>query len=255
MSRDRTLDQIELLNDELADIDRQLAEGDIDEHTAQTLRTRYVAELDELISSRESTPTNGASEPDHHGWLTKRALAGIAVVGVAVVGIAVFAVMSLTGSQGSGAEGLAGDVLSGDGVRDLSTVSDEEMEAVVAENPDVVPMRLALARRYFEAGAFDKALDHYFEVLDREQHPEALANVGWMTYLSGYPDLAVGYVEAALERDPTFLTARWYLGNIYVTLERDDEAIVMLTMVAEDDQTPAGVRDTALQLIATLNAP
>ena len=27
-------------------------------------------------------------------------------------------------------------------------------------------MRLALARRYFEEGSFDRALDHYFEVLE-----------------------------------------------------------------------------------------
>jgi tetratricopeptide (TPR) repeat protein len=113
-------------------------------------------------------------------------------------------------------------------------------------------MRLALARRYFEEGEFDKALDHYFEVLDREQHPEALANVGWMTYLSGYPDVAVGYVEASVERDPTFLTARWYLGNIYAALGRTDEAVVMLTFVADDEQTGAEVRQAALDLISEL---
>lgn len=251
MSRDRTLDQIELLNDELADVDRQLAEGDIDEPTAIALRARYTAELDALISTRTAA-SDGDLSGESGFRLTKRAVAGLIVVGVAVIGIAVFAVMSLTGSSGSGAEGVAGDVLNGDGVRDLSTVTNEEMEEVVAANPDVVPMRLALARRYFEAGDFDSALDHYFEVLDREQHPEALANVGWMTYLSGYPDVAVGYVEASVERDPTFLVARWYLGNIYVSLGRTDEAIVMLTVVAEDDQTADEVRQTALDLISEL---
>ena len=254
MNRDRTLDQIELLNDELADVDQQLADGDIDEATAAELRTRYSAELESLIAGRY-VDLNETDTPHQSGvQLTQRAIAGLLVVGVAVVAIAVFAVMSLTGSGGSGAEGVAGDVLNGEGARDLSTVTNEEMEAVVAQNPDVVPMRLALARRYFEAGEFDKALDHYFEVLDRVQHPEALANVGWMTYLSGYPDVAVGYVEASVQRDPTFLTARWYLGNIYASLGRTDEAIVMLTIVAEDDQTSAEVRDAALDLISELAA-
>lgn len=252
MSADRTLEQIELLNDELADIDRQVLDGDIDEATADELRERYTVELDALIRSRGSESLAIDTDAVSTGRLTKRAVAGIVVVGVAVVAIAVFAVMSLTGSSGSGVEGVAGDVLNGEGARDLSTVTNEEMEAVIAANPDVVPMRLALARRYFEAGEFDKALDHYFEVLDREQHPEALANVGWMTYLSGYPDVAVGYVEAALERDPTFLTARWYLGNIYASLDRADEAVVMLTFVVEDDQTPQEVRDAALEVIRNL---
>src|SRR5689334_11212450 len=35
--------------------------------------------------------------------------------------------------------------------RNLSQVSNEEMEAVLAANPDVVPMRLALVERYLRA--------------------------------------------------------------------------------------------------------
>lgn len=255
MKRDKTLDQIELLNQELADIDQQLADGDIDAETAGVLRDRYTAELDALISARGVADEDRGAVDEPRRRISRRAAAGLAVVGVAVVAITVFAVMSLTSASGSGVEGIAGDVLDGDGVRDLSTVSNEEMEAVIAQNPDVVPMRLALARRYFEAGDFDKALDHYFEVLDREQHPEALANVGWMTYLSGYADVAVGYVEAAIERDPTFLTARWYLGNIYTSLDRGEEAIVMLTIVVEDEQTPENVRDAALELIRQAEQP
>ncbi|MCB1246863.1 MAG: tetratricopeptide repeat protein [Acidimicrobiia bacterium] len=247
MSTDRSLEQIEFLNEELADIDRQLEAGDIDQSTADRLRARYVAELDAAIARRDR-------DLDMHGnevlltRMSTRTLIGVGIVGIAVLLIAAFAVSQLRDGGASGVEGVAGDALSQEG-RDLSTVSNEELEAVVAENPDVVPMRLALARRYFEAGDFDKALDHYFEVLDREQHPEALANVGWMTYLSGHPDVAVGYVEAALERDPTYLTARWFLGNIYVTLGRGDEAIVMLTSVVNADETPDDIRETAVALI------
>jgi tetratricopeptide (TPR) repeat protein len=123
------------------------------------------------------------------------------------------------------------------------------MESVVAANPGVIPMRLALARRYLEAGDFDKALDHYFVILEVEQNPEALANIGWMTHLSGRPDIAVGYVEAALERDPTSLTAHWYVGNIYVTLDRGEEAIVHLTILASNPDLPDEVRDAAVELI------
>jgi len=250
---DQSLEKIEILNQELADVEQQLTDGDIDEATAKRLTDKYTAELNAAIAARSAdtgdSPDDGATDG---AWLTKRAKVGILVVALAVSGIATFAVISLTADSTSGVEGVAQAALTDPNGRDLSTVSNEEMEAVVAENPGVIPMRLALARRYFEAGDFDKALEHYFVILESEQNPEALANVGWMTYLSGYDDLAASYLEAALERDPTFLTARWFLGNVYASLGRNDEAIVMLTAVASSDETPQEIKDLALDLIATL---
>jgi tetratricopeptide (TPR) repeat protein len=75
-------------------------------------------------------------------------------------------------------------------------------------------MRLALARRYFQAGDFTAALPHFLGVLDRELNAEALASVGWMTYLSDEPDIAEDYVERSIEVEPDFPQAYWYLGNI-----------------------------------------
>ncbi len=245
--KDRSLEHIEFLNDEIADVEAQLAAGEIDADTAADLKAKYVRELTRAMEDRGSDGADPTSD-NPVSRLSTRALLGIGVVGLSVLLIAVFAVGSLRDGGTTGAEGVVGDVLT-EGGRDLSEVTNEEMEAVIAENPEVVPMRLALARRYFEEGDFDKALDHYFEVLDREQHPEALANVGWMTYLSGHPDIAVGYVEAALERDPTYLTARWFAGNIYVSLGRSDDAIVMLSSVIEAVETPDEIRDRAVELI------
>jgi tetratricopeptide (TPR) repeat protein len=245
---DRTLQQIEFLNEEIADVDAQRKAGDIDPETADRLRSRYTAELEALVASRTAQTDDAVPSSNPLARISTRSLIGIGVVGTAVLLIAIFAVASLRGSGPSGIEGVVGDAFSGEG-RDLSLVSNEEMETVVAQNPDVVPMRLALARRYFEAGEFDKALDHYFRVLDREKHPEALANIGWMTYLSGYPDIAVEYVEEAVDVDPTYLTARWFLGNIYASLGRNDEAIVMLTSVVTADETPQEVKDAAVDLI------
>lgn len=214
------LEQIVLLTEELEDLDRQVVSGDMDVETADRLRVRYTQELSALVEARSSHDgVQDFDRPDSR-LRSRRTLAGVFAVGLAVVAIAAFAVVSLNDDSISGVEGIAQDVLTGEGGRDLSTVTDEEMEAVVAQNPDVVPMRLALARRYFEGGEFDKALSHYFEVLEREQHPEALANIGWMTYLSGVNDVAASYLEAAVQIDPTFLTARWFLGNVYASLGR-----------------------------------
>ncbi len=84
-------------------------------------------------------------------------------------------------------------------------VTDEELEQVVAENPEITGMRLALAERYFVAGEFDRAVDHYLVVL--EQDPEnvaALAAVGWMTHLSGSLRRGATYVERALAIEPDY---------------------------------------------------
>jgi cytochrome c-type biogenesis protein CcmH/NrfF len=205
-----------------------------------------------IVLLRRSSAKETPSEPRE--GISGRVVAGSVIVGIAVVAIGTFAVTSLSSGTSDGAEGVAGAVVDGTGPIDLSTITDEQMEAVIAENPDVVGMRLALARRYFEQGAFDRALDHYFEVLDREEHPEALANVGWMTYLSDRPDVAVGYVERALLHRPDYLAAKWFLSNIYVTLGRSGEAVPFLVEVAGADDAPSDIKEAALELISQLEA-
>lgn len=250
--RVRTEEQISLLEEELEDLARQVAEGDLDEGTADRLAARYRAELTDLRASLASLDRGdadiGPPVERRSRRVSGRALVGAAIVGVAIVAVGVFAVTSLDDGT-AGAEGIVNDVLTGEGGVDLSAITNDQMEEVVAANPDVVGMRLALARRYFEGGEFDRALDHYMEVLEREQNPEALANVGWMTYLSNRPDVAVGYLEAALQRNPDYLPAKWFIANIYVDLGRADEAVAFLVEVISANQTPDEVRQLAARLL------
>ena len=252
---DYTSEQIDLLHEELADIDAQVRDGDLDAGTASKIRARYEADLAALEASEQAGPTvtgldaDGPVAEPGGKRLDQRALVAIGLVTVVLVVIGVFAVRSLNTPTVVGADGIVGEVVRGEGEVDLSTISNEEMEVVVAENPDIVPMRLALARRYFEAGEFDKALDHYFEVLNRERNPEALANIGWMTYLSQRPDIAANYVEVALEIQPDFLAAQWFLGNIYTTLGRVDEAEALLLVVVASSDVPDNVRQSARELL------
>ena len=258
-------EEIELVRDEIADIERQVAAGDIDAATATSLRERSTTRLAGLERQRSSkaaahdgaagkTQDSGAPEspmpdPSARSRVSGRAIVGAAIVGIAITAIAVFAVTSLDDGASAGAEGVVGDVVAGQGGVDLSEITNEQMEEVVAQNPDVIGMRLALARRYFEEGTFDRALDHYFEILDREQHPEALANVGWMTYLSQRPDVAVGYLEAALVRQPDYLPAQWFISNVYVTLGREDEAVPFLVGIIGSADVPAEIRESATTLL------
>lgn len=254
-------EEIQLLREELADLDRQVADGDLDPATADRLAARYRSDLARLEDMERSDESAGEGPGDGAESVTQsrlrvsgRALAGIAIVGVALVAITAFAVSSLRDAEGAGAEGVVGDVLSEGGDVDLSSISNEQMEQVVAENPDVIGMRLALARRYFEAGEFDRALDHYFEVLERDQHPEALANVGWMTYLSDRPDVAVGYLEAALQRQPDYLPAQWFIANVYVTLGRPDDSVPYLTSLLRADDVPDAIRENATALLRQIES-
>ena len=258
-------EEIELVRDEIADIERQVAAGDLDPATAASLRERSTTRLAALERQRSSrvvahdeaveeasdaeAPESSASNPNGRSRVSGRALLGAGIVGIAIVAIAVFAMTSLDDGASAGAEGVVGDVVAGQGGVDLSGITNEQMEEVVAQNPDVIGMRLALARRYFEEGTFDRALDHYFEVLDREQHPEALANIGWMTYLSQRPDVAVGYLEAALVRQPDYLPAQWFIANVYVTLGREGEAVPFLVGIIGSTDVPAEIRESATTLL------
>jgi tetratricopeptide (TPR) repeat protein len=115
-------------------------------------------------------------------------------------------------------------------------------------------MRLALARRYFEAGDFGPALDHYMTVLDQEQHPEALANVGWMTYLSDRPEVALAYVERALELEPDFAQAYWFLANIRFALGDAEGAVEPLERLLAYEGLPEDIRTEAEDALAGLRA-
>jgi len=249
----RNEEEIRLVNDELDDLDRQVSEGDLDETTAESLRVRYIAELGRLTTKSDNPAADVPDTPSSgRRRVSGRALAGTTIVVVAIAVIGVFAVTSLTGPSTAGTEGVVASVIRGGGPGDLASVSNEEMEEVVAANPDVVGMRLALARRYFEAGEFDRALDHYMVVLESEKHPEALANVGWMTYISGRPDVALGYVEAALQRQPSSITATWFLGNIQFTLGNYDEAAIALATITEAEGVPDDVKQSAESLLVEI---
>ena len=187
--------------------------------------------------------------------MTPRRLAGAAVLAIATAGLA-FAVVQAVGNDAPGAEGVAGDVASGNEVN-LADISNEEMEAVIAQNPDIAPMRLALADRYFTEGDFSNALNHYMYVLETldVQDPAALANVGWMTHLSGVPDVAVSFVERSLEIQPDGGIAFWYLANIrYAGLGDAPGAIEPLQRLLEYDNLPAELRSEAERLLAEVES-
>jgi cytochrome c-type biogenesis protein CcmH/NrfG len=235
--RDRALDDLIALR-------AQEAAGEIDPDTAAELRARYEADAATALRHLEELPQTAPA-----GRSPRRVALALGAFVVAAVAV-VIALVNVVEPRGAG-----GFVTGGPDTPttlDLSTVSTEEMEAVVAANPDIIPMRLALARRYVEAGDFSSALPHYFEVLERdERNPEALMYMGWMTYLSGDAATGVALIEQSLEAAPGDVLAMWLLANArYYGLDDEAGAVPLLEAVLASGQAPQEIIDAAEQMIA-----
>lgn len=239
---------------DIRELAEQVDQGEIDAASAAALRERYERERTSLLERLVGDEENGA-EPEGSSVFTGARLVGVGLVFVAVVGVALW-LISTTGGDASGVEGVAADVVSGNAMS-LDDVTNEQMEEVIAENPDIAPMRLALAERYFVEGDFQNALRHYLYVLDTlgVKDPTALANVGWMTYLSGVPDVAESFVEESLEVQPDGGIAFWYLASIrFYGLDDPAGAVEPLQKLLEYEELPDEIRTAAEDLLAEAEA-
>jgi tetratricopeptide (TPR) repeat protein len=232
---------------DLRDLDAQVAAGEIDADDASRLRVRYEAAAADTLEQIEGfTPAPAQTRSP------RRVLAGVglAVVAIAVVTYTLVQAIEPRPEGGFVTGGVAADVAS-EAPIDLSTVSTDEMEEVVAANPDIFPMRLALARRYVEAGDFGSALPHYMYVLDRETNAEALTYVGWMTYASGDVPTGIALLERSLEVAPGDPLAQWFLANALYSGTGDVEsALPLLQAVIDSGAAPPEIVAEAERMIA-----
>ncbi len=263
MKSARIADQIEQVDRDLAEIDEQMEAGELDEETAERLRSSYRVEratLEEQLAGIETTDASsgeGAKIVDApEGRSRGRAIAGTAIVGFAAAVVAVVAMVSLQEQTPASdmTDGVATDVLEegttgGQGSTDLSSVSAAEMEAVVAENPDIVGMRVALAERYVEEGNVSKAIDHYMIVLTAEpENVEALVRVGWLTSVSGEPELAEPFFERALVVQSDYPQAHWFLAIARIDMGDKERAIEPLVTLLTYE-IPTDIRSEALEML------
>jgi tetratricopeptide (TPR) repeat protein len=139
------------------------------------------------------------------------------VLGVAFVAIVVVATMALRDQPGPAA-GVA-DL----SAQDLSEVSNETMEAVIAsnlDNPQIDGMRLALAERYFQSGDYKSAFPHYLAVAESDtasadEVVAALVRLGWMVWDgNAEADAAINLFDQALEVDPGSSTAKYLKAEV-----------------------------------------
>lgn len=131
---------------------------------------------------------------------------------------------------------------------DLSQVSNETMEAVIAanlDNPQINGMRLTLAERYFEAGDYRGAFPHYLAVADSPQSSDAeatssLIRLGWMAWDgNGAAETAIGLLDQALVIDPASSTALYLKGQVlWCGMADTDGAARLFTKILDEENLP-----------------
>jgi hypothetical protein len=137
---------------------------------------------------------------------------------------------------------------------DLSSVPNEDLERVVAENPDVVPMRLALVERYLRGNELANAQRHAEEAAVRattvDDRARALRYLGWSTALLGDPAQGEGILVQSLALAPSDRDGLYFLGRVrYELLGRPDLALGPLEQL-----TAMEMGDEQRQLVDTLLA-
>jgi tetratricopeptide (TPR) repeat protein len=193
---------------DLAEVGEQRAAGELDEATASTLQSRYQQEIELLDKQLLTSATASVAPP---GRSTARLVAGTLIMVAGIIAVVFLAARAIDDRRPG--EFVTGNVDD----RDLSEITTEEMEQVVADFPNIIDMRLALAGRYFEAADYSAALPHYLKVLEQDPgHPIANANIGWMTYRSdpSAAATAAAFLERSLATAPNFADALFFLSVV-----------------------------------------
>jgi tetratricopeptide (TPR) repeat protein len=249
---------------DLDELEDQHAAGELTDADAARLRARYEAEAAAAIRELEApAPSPGAATAGRGGVRARRAAYLVTLVAAAIAATVLLPQSVLdrpaggfvTGNELDGNQAdTAGEAVTGG--RDLSTVTNSEMEAVVQANPDVVGMRLALARRYVEGGDLPSAMRHFTEALKREpENPEALAYVGLAYLLAEQPDKAQHYITEARRLDPTLLEALWFDANLRLHwLDDPNGALEALAEMSERPDLPPEVAAQVEELAAAARA-
>lgn len=218
---------------DLEELSEQVADGELDEATAERLRAGYQAELeavnaelgvvddmpgqlarklDEAVEQVDrEPPPESDREPAPAGRSSGRAIVG----GFLLIGA--FTAVILIAAQTFRSDGDSGSVAPSN-VATLDAAALEEMEDVIESHPDNTGMRMALADAYFDQGEYLSAIDHYVVVLSGlvtvEEESRALGRIGWMAYATGQNEAAVEYLDASLRADPGYAEGKLFLGMV-----------------------------------------
>lgn len=216
---------------DIVELDRQVDAGEIPDGHAEPLRARYQAEAAEALGALDHLPDpepdRSPSAPLHRktrSWSRTAGYVGAALAALLAVGTLLPASLAPRPPGGAVSGGQARRPPPGP-AQDLSALTDDELEAAVAANPQVSALRLTLAHRYLDQGRYDKAVTHYRKVLAQDQgNADALAGMGWVLFELGRPGDGLASVDRALAADPALPDALWAKANIEFYARHDPTA-------------------------------
>ena len=180
----------DLLLRELRELDGQVAGGEIDPAQraglADALTARAAEVIVEIERGRAARPA-----PPRNGW---RAI--VFVVGLAAVVGVTSGVLRTQLAPRTSPDGV---------VEATAEARVARLAGVVAERPDDVPARLALARMLLQQQDLPGALVHYDAASARDPaHAEALAYAGWIAVLTGSDQEGRARLDRAVAADPAY---------------------------------------------------
>lgn len=258
-TRDRQLRELaEQAVRDIVEIDAQVAAGEIPADRARALRGRYrsvagraLAALDSDVEVDPDDTRASTRSGRPRAWTMLYGLAGVTVLIVAVVLLPTSVLSRPTGGFVTGNEAVQG--AGGAPALDPSaTVTDTQLEQVVAANPDVVGMRLALADRYQAQGEYGPAMRHYLAAQRREpDNAEVLAHLGWLLHQIGQVGPAWESVNRALTIDPSLQDALWFRANIALYGRNDPTTALGTLTELQRRPLTADVREQVDRLLAT----
>ena len=198
--RDALQAEREFLLASLDDLERERAEGGIDESTYESLHSDYTARAAEVLRTLRA----GRDERTKRAPITKSRRAVFVVAAVVFASLGGFALTKAAGEREPG-----------------QTITGNPA-------PDSYQGHLDAARRFEDEGNFNRAAKEFLAASKKDTgKAEPLAELGWLLVQSGDPKLAnvaQGYLDAALRRDSGYADAYLYKGVLLYTLEHDDKA-------------------------------
>ena len=247
---------------DIVDLDKQVADGEIPEQAAQRLRADYETSAARALAGLEQLTDVPEQRRRPAAGTVARRMAYVCAAVVALVAVGVLLPRYLEPRPPGGT--VSGNVAQSQSApqasqrsappRDLSTVSNAQMEAVIARNPNVIGMRLALAERYMEQGSYDKAAEHYNTALKQQpKNPKVLAQAGRFLLVTGKPAAAKHYVQQALRIDPSSADALLLRAEILVRNGSDlGQARTMLRELTARPELDEDLRRRAEDLLDSL---
>ena len=251
---------------DLAELEEQAAEGEVETETAKRLREVYTTELLEIDEALALIPVDEPVAEDaveatdavgtgHRsvGFSTKAAVGAAAMLAV-ITGLIVWAGggFSLPGSQDEAGPGITIPA----GPLDIAAMSTVELEAYLEQFPASVDVRLALADRHLAEGDTEGAIEHYAAVADGDdatplERSRALARIGYLAYATGQLESARQTLMESLELNENNTESALYLGYVLLNgFNAPQAAIPYLEQALADPTMPPNIVEDIKAMLA-----